>query len=402
MEAPSEFFGDDMRVGNQRIIIVGGGIGGTSAAIALRRGGLDAAVYEARSQRGTQYGGCYVLWYAGVLSLTRLGVLKRAYGQGHQLERLEMCDARGRVLNSVDMGERGRALGAVPFAIRRADLLNILYEELGQDDFHLNSTFRGMTQDPRGVTATFTNGAEERGSILVGADGLGSRVRSHLHGLAPARYPGYAHWSGIAENDAGAPAGVFKILHGRGARFAFFHLGDGRVCWWCVRKAPQGHDGDNLGDHRALTLLVHDWEPTAGALLAATPPKAIHRRDTLDRPPLRRWGQGRVTLLGDAAHAMTFDLGQGAGTSLTDAVTLAEHLSESGGRLGALRAYERARRSITTPLILASRQVGATAAWGGPLGPTANAAILRSLGAAITPDLLELDARSHSALSPIT
>ena len=120
-----------MRVGNQRILIVGGGIGGTAAAIALRKAGLESAVYEARTRRGTQYGGCYVLWYAGVLSLGRLGVAEKAYARGHKLERLEMCDAHGRVLNHVEMGKRGRMLGATPVAIRRADLLNILYEELG-------------------------------------------------------------------------------------------------------------------------------------------------------------------------------------------------------------------------------------------------------------------------------
>ena len=386
--------------GDQRILIIGGGIGGTAATIALRNAGLEAVVYEARTRRGTQYGGCYVLWYAGALSLARLGVAERAYARGHQLERLEMCDAHGQVLNHLDMGKRGRTLGAMPVAIRRADLLNLLYEELGPDDFHLNSTFRGMSQDDRGVTATFTDGRSERGAILVGADGLQSRVRAHLHGLEAARHPGYAHWSGIAESDAGAPPGVFRIMHGKSARFAFFHLGDGRVCWWCVRNAPEGPDGDALGGYEALTTFFHDWEPTVPALLAATPPTAIHRRDTFDRPPLRHWGQDRVTLLGDAAHAMTFDLGQGAGTSLTDGVTLGDCLSRNGVTISSLRAFEQARRSVTLPLVKASRQIGAATAWGGPLGPRVNATILRTIAAKITPRLLERDARSHAALSP--
>ncbi len=388
-----------MRIGNRRILIIGAGIGGSAAALALRRAGLEAELYEARSRKGTQYGGCYVLWYAGVLSLARLGLAEKAYACGHQLARLEMCDTRGRVFNSVDMETRGRSLGAVPIAIRRADLLNILYDELGPDGLALNSTFRGMSEDSRGVTATFTDGRTERGAILVGADGLDSRVRAHLHGLEPARYPGYAHWSGIAETDAGAPARLFRILHGNGARFAFFHLGGGRVCWWCVRNAPEGEAGDPLGSYQALTAFFRDWEPTAGALLAATPPDAIHRRNTLDRRWMRSWGRGRVTLLGDAAHAMTFNLGQGAGTSLTDAVTLADHLAGSIGAISAIRAYERARRSVTLPLMVASRRVGESASWGGLLGPALNAAVLRRIGPKVTGPLLELDARSHAGLS---
>lgn len=388
-----------MRIGNRRILVVGAGIGGGAAALALRRAGLEVGLYETRSRQGTQYGGCYVLWYAGVMSLARLGLAEAAYGCGHQLARFEMCDAHGRLLNSVDMETRGKNLGAVPIAIQRVDLLNMLYEALGPDGVTLNSTFRGMAEDSRGVTATFTDGRAERGAVLVGADGLDSRVRSHLHGLEPARYPGYAHWSGIAETDAGVPARVFRILHGHSARFAFFHLGGGRVCWWCVRNAPEGAAGDELGSYQALTAFFRDWEPAAPALLAATPPDSIHRRDTLDRPWMRSWGRGRVTLLGDAAHAMTFNLGQGAGTSLTDAVTLADHLAGSIGAISALRAYERARRSVTLPLMVASRRVGESAAWSGPLGPALNTAVLRRIGPKVTARLLELDARSHAGLA---
>jgi len=388
-----------MRVGNRRVLIIGAGIGGSAAAIALRRAGLEAEIHESRSRQATQYGGCYVLWYAGVLSLERLGLADQAYARGHRLARFEMCDADGRVLNSLDMATRGRSLGATPLAIRRADLLNILYEELGTESLTLNSTFRGMSQDNRGVNATFTDGRTERCAVLVGADGLDSRIRSHLNGLEPARYPGYAHWSGIAESEADVPTGVFRVLHGQGARFAFFHLGGGRVCWWCVRNAPEGAAGDALGSYHALTTFFHDWEPTVRGLLAATPPATIHRRDTLDRPLQRTWGNGRVTLLGDAAHAMTFNLGQGAGTALTDAVTLADHLSGGIPVIGALRAYERARRSVTLPLVLASRQVGGSAAWDGRFGPALNAAVLRSIGPKVTPRLLELDARSHATLS---
>jgi 2-polyprenyl-6-methoxyphenol hydroxylase-like FAD-dependent oxidoreductase len=389
-----------MRSGNGKILIIGGGIGGTSAAIALRNSGFDATVYEARTLRGTQYGGCYVLWYAGVMSLARLGLLDKAMSLGHPVDRFEMCSEHDKVHYHVDMAARIAAKEVTPLAIRRADLLNLLYGELGSDALQLNSTLRTMSQDGNGVTATFTDGRTARGTVLVGADGLQSRVRAHLHGLAPARHPGYAHWSGISETDGGAPVGVFRILHGRAARFAFFHLGGGRVCWWAVRNGPEGTGSDHLGDYPALTRFFQDWSPSVPALLAATKPESIHRRDTFDRTPLMRWGKGRVTLLGDAAHAMTFDLGQGAGTSLTDGVVFADQWARQGAPIAALRSYERARRKVTLPLVLASRQIGAATAWGGPLGPKANGLILRTLGAMVTPPLLALDARSHTALRP--
>ncbi|MEU7612622.1 FAD-dependent monooxygenase [Micromonospora sp. NPDC049204] len=387
-----------MLTSKRPILIIGGGIGGAAAALALRQAGLDAVVYEARSQRGTRYGGCYVLWYAGMQSLRRLGVADKVRAAGHRVDRFEMCDERGRLLYRVDMDSRSVEPGLRPLAIRRADVVDILHAELGSEALQLNSTLREFRETAAGVDAIFTNGRVETGQVLIGADGLHSRVRAHLHGLSPARHPGYAHWSGIAETDCGAPQHVFRIMHGNAARFAFFHLGDGRVNWWCTRNAPAGSDGDHLGELRALETAYRGWHPIVGDLLAATAPESVHRRDTVDRPPLRRWGRGRITLLGDAAHAMTFDLGQGAGTSLTDGVTLAHHLSRRGAPIAALRDYERARRAVTVPLALASRRIGEATGWRGPFGPQMNHLILRTIGARITPTLLALDARSHSAL----
>jgi 2-polyprenyl-6-methoxyphenol hydroxylase-like FAD-dependent oxidoreductase len=386
-----------MGIRSDRVLIIGGGIGGAAACLALRQAGVEAVVFERSPELGRiQVGGSYVLWYGGVLSLSHVGLADKVHGLGHPVERFELCDRQGRVLARYDVGERGRSLGAVPVAVRRADLHSVLTDALDDGGLTLGATFRDMVQDRSGVTARFTDGREERGGVLVGADGLDSSVRAHLHGLAPPRHPGYAHWSGTADADGGAPAGVFRVLHGRGARFAFFHLGGGRVCWWCVRNAPAGPAGDVVGSYQALTTFFRGWGSTAGALLEATPPESIHRRDTLDRPPLRRWGEGRVTLLGDAAHAMTFNLGQGAGTALTDAVTLADHLSRAP-ILAALRGYEEMRRFVTTPLVRMSRVVGAAAAWEWAFGPKLNELFIRA-GPRATPRILERDTQGHPAL----
>lgn len=388
----------DIFMFEEPVIIIGGGVGGTSAALALRRAGLDAVVYEARSRRGTRYGGCYVLWYAGRRSLERLGLGEQATAAGHRVDRFEMCDDRGRLFYRVDMEARGVPTARRPLAIRRTDMVDLMHTQLESSALQLNSTLREFRAERAGVTAVFTDGREVSGPVLVGADGLQSRVRAHLHGLAPARHPGYAHWSGIAESDCGTPVHTFRVMHGNAARFAFFQLGDGRVCWWCTRRAPAGSEADHLGQIRALELAYREWHPVAAALLAATDPQTLHRRDTVDRPPLRTWGRGRITLLGDAAHAMTFDLGQGAGTSLTDGIALAHHLVRARAPIAGLRDYERARRGVTTPLAFASRQIGDAAAWDEPFGPRLNHLILRTIGARITPTLLELDARSHHAL----
>lgn len=396
--------GGGMDSGDGRVLIAGGGIGGVAAAVALRRAGVAAEVFErAGSLGGIQVGGCYVLWYGGVRSLAVLGLAEQAHDVGHRVDRFELCDARGRVLQGVEVGRRGRELGAVPLAVRRADLHRVLTGALDPEAFHLGAALARVGQSADGVVAFLADGREERGAVLVGADGMGSAVRQQLHGSAEPVHPGYAHWSGMAQDVDAFPAGTFRVLHGDGARFAFFHLGDGQVCWWCVRNAPQGPAGDASGTPEALREQFGGWAPPVAALLDATPPETVHRRDTLDRPPARRWGAGRVTLLGDAAHAMTFNLGQGAGTALSDAVTLPRHLTARQVAPGAdpapaLRAYEAERRPITTAITRMSRQVGWMASWEGRLAHV-NHEVMRR-GRRVMPRFFELDLRSHRTIAP--
>jgi 2-polyprenyl-6-methoxyphenol hydroxylase-like FAD-dependent oxidoreductase len=383
-----------------RVLIAGGGIGGVAAAVALRRAGVRAEVFErAASLQRIQVGGCYVLWYAGVLSLDVMGLSDEARAAGYSVERFELCDGRGRLLSAFDVGARGRELGAVPLAIKRADLHRVVAGALDEDALHLGRALVRAEQDDAGVTAHLADGEPERGSVLVGADGIDSALRAQLHGAAPATHPGYAHWSGMADDDGGRfESGVFRIYHREGTRFAFFRISDTQVCWWCVRNAPAGPDGDAFGGHEVLRRYFADWPAPAPALLEATDPRSVYRRDTLDRPVARSWGAGRFTLLGDAAHAMTFNLGQGAGTALTDAVTLPRFLAGSPDVQASLRAYEAHRRSITAPLTLVSRRLGRTAAWDFPAGPALNAAFTR-LGRRVTPSFLEKDLEGHPGLA---
>lgn len=380
------------------VLIAGGGIGGIAAAVALRQAGVEAHVYERAGRLGgIQVGGCYVLWYAGVLSLDVIGRAEAARAVGHDVERFELCDSEGGVIVGLDVGDRGREVGGVPLAIRRADLHKVLTDALDADALHLGARLIHAEQDADGVTAYFADGRSERGAVLVGADGIGSALRAQLHGESEPVHPGYAHWSGIAKDVDSFPRGVFRVLHGDGARFAFFHLPDGAVCWWCVRNAPPGPEGDALGTLDRLKQDFGGWTAPVGELLEATAPESVHRRDTLDRPPIQPWGKGRFTLIGDAAHAMTFNLGQGAGTALTDAVTLPSYLTRGGDVAAALRDFETARAAITTPLVRRSRWIGWMASWDFPTGPQLNAAIMR-MGRRTMPGLFTLDLQGHPGL----
>jgi 2-polyprenyl-6-methoxyphenol hydroxylase-like FAD-dependent oxidoreductase len=151
---------------------------------------------------------------------------------------------------------------------------------------------------------------------------------------------------------------AFQLFMGPSAMVALYRVGGARPYWLAAARLPQG--GKDAEGMRKQTVLdrFRGWSDEVISTIELTEEGAINRTDIVDRPPLETWGEGRVTLLGDAAHAMTLHLGQGAGTALEDSVVLARALSEHSNPVEGLRAYERKRIARTTPLVKQSRRFG--------------------------------------------
>jgi 2-polyprenyl-6-methoxyphenol hydroxylase-like FAD-dependent oxidoreductase len=361
-----------------RALIIGGGIGGLAAALALRAAGLSPIVYErAETTAAFQAGGGYTIWYTGVRALQTLGVGDALAAAGQPLERFEFRTNRGRQLAGFPIGVRGRELGSQPVGVLRAELHKVLLEAVGEDAIRLGARCVGLEHDAEGVTARFADGREERGDLLVGADGLDSVVRAQLAGSTPPRYPGYGHWFGFTEAELGPMSPpTFRIMFAPGRRFGLLPVGSGRLCWWCTFRAPEGGRRVEPGVKSTLLRNFGDWAAPVRAVVEATDEAAIGRRDTYDRERLERWGVGRTTLLGDAAHAMTFDLGLGASTTLKDAVMLGKAFEAAPDVLTALRAYEAVRRPRANQLVKNSASVGAMAAWENPIAARLHQGVL--------------------------
>jgi 2-polyprenyl-6-methoxyphenol hydroxylase-like FAD-dependent oxidoreductase len=324
-----------------RVLIIGAGIGGLSAAIALRRAGIEATVFErAGSLQKIQVGGAYSMWLGGMLALQELGLVEPVQAVGGPLERFEYWSSRGRELAAWSIGERGRQkFGLAPVGIMRADLHRVLADALDDGVVQYGAAYTGFEQDGSGVTARFADGREERGDLLIGADGINSLTREQLIGRTPLHYPGYGHWYGFVDLEHElTPLGTFRVVYGEGSRFAFLPISRERLCWWCTLKSSRG--GRDADEGRKARLLEHfrGWTAPVEAVIEATDEAVIARRDTFDRRPVKRWGAGRVTLLGDAAHPMTFNVGQGAGSALKDGVMLAKYLTAGRDTVAALRA----------------------------------------------------------------
>ena len=350
-------------------LVIGAGIGGLTAAVALQQAGCSVHVLE-RAERLHPVGAGLTIQPNAVLALRELG-LGRIETVGQPLHAAEIRDSRDRVLTSLGAADAAALLaevGAPAIGIHRSTLHNLLLAAAG-DVVSLGTEVVEMN----GREIVTASGQRLEPPLIVGADGINSAVRAGLFGRTPPRYSGYYCWRGVTAHSPFPPdwAGEFW---GRGLRFGGCGIDDGRLYWFAVASGPAGGAGD-IGDRFAeFPALVRD-------AIAATAPTDILRTDINDRDPIPHWGQGPVTLLGDAAHAMTPNLGQGACQAIEDAVALGRAVARDGPTAQALRTYEAVRITRANAVVRRSRAVGRIGQWRHPVATT-----IRDTAVRWTPD----------------
>ncbi len=270
------------------------------------------------------------------------------------------------------MRERAEALffcaDAPAVLFHRAALHGALHEAFGDEGVHLGARLARFEDDGRSVVARFEDGREARGDVLVGADGLRSVVRAQLHPGEPLRYAGYPCWRGLVRGfeHPELPRGLLRETQGRGARFGVGYVREDLVYWWATANWPQGQPVPG-GDKAFLLDTFRTAHAPIPQLIAATDEADLLRNDIQDRLPLERWGEGRVTLLGDAAHPMAPNLGQGACTAIEDGGVLASVLDAAEDLARGLRCYEARRRERVSWLQQLSWRFGVIGQWERPL-----------------------------------
>ena len=346
-----------------KVAVAGGGIGGLTAAIALRRAGFEVVVFERAAELG-EVGAGLLLAANAQKALAKIGLAEAVSSLGTSASAAEIRSWRGEMLVSIPAAELEEKIGTPSAAVHRADLQVLLAREVGERTMRLGTEVRAFEQDESDVGVLLADGSRESADVLVGADGLRSRVRAGLFGSEEPRYAGYTAWRAVVKpKEELLPWGAGFESWGRGARFGCAHIGDGRVYWFATANAPEGEkDGPPGGLAGAKAKLLHlfsRWHRPVADLVEAAEEGAILRTDIYDREPLgERWGEGEVTLLGDAAHPMTPNLGQGACQAIEDAVVLARCLGEGGATAESLRRYERLRSARVAMLVRRSRRIG--------------------------------------------
>jgi 2-polyprenyl-6-methoxyphenol hydroxylase-like FAD-dependent oxidoreductase len=347
------------------VLIAGAGIGGLTLAAALRRRGVRVSVFERTSSLGAAGAGV-ALAANGVKGLATLGLGPSVNRAGAAVERAAILDSRGRPLGSeVDLSRVYEEMGASLVALHRARLHAMLIDAAGPDLLTTGSHVASYEQNGDAAQVAFSDGERVETELLVGADGLHSAVRAQMVGDGNPTYSGYTSWRGVTPANAVAPPSRTSESWGGGERFGIVPIGFGEIYWFAVADAPAG--GGDRDVRRALLERFGRWHDPIPRLIEATPADRILRTDICDRRPITRWHEGRVVLIGDAAHPMTPNHGQGAGQAIEDAVVLDQCLATEASLENALLRYEHRRVARANAIVLASRRVGAFAQWSHPV-----------------------------------
>ena len=335
-----------------RVLLVGGGIGGLTAAIALARRGARPVVLE-QADAFAEVGAGLQLAPNATRRLFGLGLECEIREIGFMPEQVDIRDsADSRLLLTTPLGAAAERRWRAPYLqVHRADLQAVLLNAAqALVEIRTDARVQSVEQHAAGVSADLSSG-EVEGDVLIGCDGVHSGVRSQMFGQSPARFTGQVAWRGLVSADRLRPGLIpprAQVWTGNGRHFLHYLVRDGTLVNFVGVVDGQAWSQESwseVGEHDRLAADFIGWPEPVSALIAET--KTCWRWAIHDRPPLTHWSLGRIALLGDAAHPTVPFLAQGAGMAIEDACALARWLDGGDDPISALASYGAERRPRT-------------------------------------------------------
>ncbi len=336
-------------------LIIGGGIAGLTMAVGLQQNGIDAVVAEAAPEF-KPVGAGLVLAANAMKAYQVLGLEKKIAGAGNALNEIDILDHKGKSITSTDLGSIGD--GTPNVAIHRAALHQVLLKELKAENILNDFRSQEISQVGNQYRVIFENGHSITCDHLISAEGIHAVVRDWAFPGSKLRYSGYTCWRGIAEKADGVALDKATETWGSSGRFGIVPVGDGKVYWFAVKNGPE--NSEELRSFRKEDLIdtFSNYHPPIPALIRDTNPDTIIFNDIIDLKPIPKFAKDNLVLIGDAAHATTPNMGQGACQAIEDAVILTECIKNEPTVAKAFTNFERKRLRRTHQIVNRSWTLG--------------------------------------------
>jgi 2-polyprenyl-6-methoxyphenol hydroxylase-like FAD-dependent oxidoreductase len=337
----------------RRIVVVGAGIAGLAAAVALQRKGFDVTVFEERTDASSGAG--ISIWPNALAALDEIGLGDAVRAAGGRVTAGAVRWRNGAWIRRPHPDRFVKALGEPLVVVRRAALTEVLYGGLSTGSVRHGIAVAGVEENADDVRLHLGDDAVHRTDAVIGADGTHSVIARHLNGPLAHSYTGYTAWRGVA--DRTIDPDLAGETMGFGVEFGHVPMGAEHTYWFATERTPEGASAPE-GELAYLRRTYSSWAEPIGDMLAATSPDAVQRHDLYDRATAKVWARGRMVLVGDGAHAMRPHLGQGGCQALEDAAVLAAFADGADDLAAAFARYAAFRQPRVKPLIRESALLG--------------------------------------------
>lgn len=375
-----------------KVTIIGAGIGGLTLAIALQQKGVEVEIFEATPEF-KKVGAGIALAINAMQVYQRLGLAQELEASGNCLDTMAITDAALNILAKNGMAYFKSHYSLNNVAIHRATLHRILLAQLPKVPLHLNKKLKTLKEHKEGVDLEFWDGTTHRADLVIGADGIHSGVRQAIFPKIQERMAKQVCWRGVVSHDLGdEKRNLMREAWGGDRRFGIVPIEDKQIYWFaCISYQNNADEFTNTD----IAPLFSKFAPLVQELIKKTPKDKIITAELSDLEILKTWHKGRVCLVGDAAHATTPNMGQGANQAIESAWVLADCLTRQKDYTNAFDAYQKIRQNKASQIIKTSWQIGKLAHVKNPLLVTFRNAAMRmtpeSVGRKQLEKIFELD-----------
>jgi 2-polyprenyl-6-methoxyphenol hydroxylase-like FAD-dependent oxidoreductase len=341
----------------ERVVIVGGGVGGLAAAVGLRRAGIEVEVHE-KYDHLARRASALTLWSYAIKSLRELGI-SEPERFGAPIDVAEIRERDGTRIEEIPVGAVSRELGAPSYEVDRRLFREACLELLGDGVVRMGSECVGIEQHEREAIALLADGGRAAGDLVIGADGAHSVTRGAVAAEPQLRYAGYSAWAGVLESFEHPLLGPNRHIEiwAEGSIGGVADLGQGRARWYVTHDSRPGAKWGEV-DKRAVLEHVAGWYELLPAAVAAAEASSMVTMEAWELEPLPSWIDRRLVLLGDSAHLTTPSVSGGACTTIEDAAALTRLLAGATPLPESLRRFERERKRKDERMVRRSRWAG--------------------------------------------